>query len=142
MANEPCTFGGVVDLLPIIALVKVLGVYRRQARVRVKLLEVFKGSMPDETDVGVPTLWGKYEFDWFTAGERALLLMTDDPLITFGRLGRMPLLDRDGKSYAASFADDPAYLEGFTLIEERDCLLVTWAELRSFLIARSALERD
>lgn len=135
--KDICHISEIIEMVSLVALVEVLRVREHGARIEVQCLEIYKGQMPNRVVVRVPTLWGKYGFDWFKKGERAVIFAsgTDNPIAS-GPVGRMPLCEVGGKIMAESFADDKSYLEGLTPIEKDRRILVDWDRLREFLMSQ------
>lgn len=93
------------------------------------------GSADKNVEFSVPTLWGRHAFDWFKAGERAVVFALSMPLISQGNLGRMPLSIRDGEAQIAAYTNQEDFfqpVQGF--VEENEIVYANWGLVRELLL--------
>lgn len=119
----------------LIALVYVEKVKKGGAEVRVRPIEVFKGTLSEDGILHVPTLGGKYAQDWFKPGEKCLVFTSHD-WNTIGLLGRMPLVDFNGMEALESFSESKTVFEQFENLADDKRRLISWPVFRDWLIAK------
>jgi hypothetical protein len=99
---------------------------------RAKVLHSYKGGLAGEIKINFFIPWGREK--WFEAKEKSFVFLDGD-LISLGLLGRMPLVERDGAEYAASYAEESSFWPDDVQVREG---VVNGEKL--FLIQRIAVE--
>lgn len=141
MEDDRPTFDDLYRRSTAVALVDVIAVAEGGRRIDGKVVEIYKGSLPNTCQFHMPTLWGKYASNWFKRGERSVVFSVDSDLTVFGRLGRMPLATIGGKDYVESFADDSSFFGGrIEFLEIEDRLFGDWEEFHDQLLKLSEAE--